>query len=226
MHWEIEKKDPFKQLETSKSSIKDLLKTCFRYQITLKIMLKKYKPNGEIEFRPVCFNLTTKTVINHRFTHKNVFQEILYRVDNCINEGCGWIVELMEPQYINIWTYRPLPGGSYVKLPFEFKSPEKVLTKIKNNDQKCFLWCHVRHINCVKIHPERTTGEEKKLANDLDYDRVEFPLRVKDFIKIEKKNNICINVFCYENRLTFPIYVSDQKLENSMSISLVLWVYK
>ena len=68
-------------------------------------------------------------------------------------------------------------------------------------------------INPVKIHPERITWEDKKLANDLDYDGIEFPVREKDFSKTEKKNNICINVFCYENKLTFPIYVSDQKFE-------------
>ena len=31
----------------------------------------------------------------------------------------------------------------------------------------------------------------------------------KDFNKIEKMNNICINVYRYENKLTFPIYISD-----------------
>ena len=36
--------------------------------------------------------------------------------------------------------------------------------------------------------------------------------------KIGTKNNICINVFCYENKLTFPIHVSDQKFENSMDL--------
>ena len=38
-------------------------------------MLKKYKPNGEIEFRPVYFNSTTKTVINHKFSLENSFPE-------------------------------------------------------------------------------------------------------------------------------------------------------
>ena len=28
------------------------------------------------------------------------------------------------------------------------------------------------------------------------------------------KNNICINVFGYENKLVFPIYISDQKFED------------
>ena len=30
-----------------------------------------------------------------------------------------------------------------------------------------------------------------------------------------------MNVFCYENKMTFPIYVSDQKLENSMDLLLI-----
>ena len=52
-------------------------------------MLKKYKSNGEIEFRPVYFNSTTKTGINHKFSVENAFQEILNRIDNWINEGSG-----------------------------------------------------------------------------------------------------------------------------------------
>ena len=47
-------------------------------------------------------------------------------------------------------------------------------------------------------------------------------MREKDFSKIETKSNICIDVFCYENKLTFPIYVSDQKFENSMDLLLVI----
>ena len=114
----IEKKDPIKQLEASKSSIKDLFSDLlnetkgFKYQITVKVLLKKYKLNGEIEFAPVYFNSTTKTVINHKFSLENTFQEIVYRIDNWINEGSGWIVELIESQYINISTYRSLLGSS------------------------------------------------------------------------------------------------------------------
>ena len=36
------------------------------------------------------------------------------------------------------------------------------------------------------------------------------------------KNNICINVFCYENKLTFPVYISDQKVKNSMDLLLII----
>ena len=86
------------------------------------------------------------------------------------------LVGLIESQYINVSTYRPLSGSFYVKLPAELKGPKKVLIDVNNNDQKCFLWCHVRHINPVKMHPERFTREDKKLVNNLSYDGVGFPV--------------------------------------------------
>ena len=45
------------------------------------------------------------------------------------------------------------------------------------------------------------------------YDEFEFLVREKDFSKIGKKNNICINAFCYENKLVSAIYIADQNLE-------------
>ena len=69
----IERKDPIVQLEASKSSFKDLFSDLlnetkgFKYRINVKVLLKKYKLNGEIEFALVYFNSLTKTVINHRF---------------------------------------------------------------------------------------------------------------------------------------------------------------
>ena len=100
-------------------------------------MLKKCK-STEIEFAPVYFNLATKTVINHKFSLENAFKEILHRINNWINEGSGWIVALIESQYINISTYRPLSGSSYIKLAAELESPKNGLINIKNNDQNLF----------------------------------------------------------------------------------------
>ena len=67
----VEKKDLIVQLEASKSSIKDLFNDLlnetkgFKYQITVKFLFKKYKPNAEIEFPPIYFNSSTKTMINN-----------------------------------------------------------------------------------------------------------------------------------------------------------------
>ena len=79
-----DKKDLIVQLESSiKDLFNDLLNETkgFKYQITVKVSLKKYKPNGETEFAPVYFNSSTKTIINHRYKLDQSFQEILYRID-------------------------------------------------------------------------------------------------------------------------------------------------
>ena len=56
-------------------------------------------------------------MINHKFSLEKDFQEILCRIDNWVNEGFGWIIKLIEFENINLSTYRPLSGRSYVKLP-------------------------------------------------------------------------------------------------------------
>ena len=95
-------------------------------------------------------------------------------IDVWINNGSSCNVESTESQYINISTYRPLSGSFYMDLPVELKSSRKGIINIKSKDQKCFLWCHVRHINPSKEHPERIKKTDKKIAEKLDYDGIEF----------------------------------------------------
>ena len=89
-------------------------------------MLKKYK-GTETEFSPIYFNSTTKTVINNKFDLDKSFQEILCGTENWINEESRCIIESINSQGINISTYRPLIGRSYMKLLGKLRNPKKVL---------------------------------------------------------------------------------------------------
>ena len=48
------------------------------------------------------------------------------------------------------------------------------------------------------------------MVNDLDYAHFKFLISKKDYSKIEQKNSISINSFCYENDLVYPFHVSDE----------------
>ena len=85
----------------------------------------------------------------------------------------------------------------------------KGLINIKNNDNKYFLCCHIRHLNRLIIYPERITKVDRKIVNDLDYVDIKFPVSKKDYNKNEQKSNICINAFSYENDLVYPAHASD-----------------
>ena len=59
----------------------------FKYQITMAVSLYKHKMDGNMEYSPVYFNSATKTVIDFEYSLDKSFQEILYRIDNCIKKG-------------------------------------------------------------------------------------------------------------------------------------------
>ena len=122
---------------------------------------------------------------------------------------------------MNISFYSALIGSTYIELPDKLNNPVKGLINTKNNDNKYFLWCHIRHLNLTKTHPERIAKEDREMINDLDYEGIEFPVSKTDCGKIEIQNNICINVFCYENGLTYPVYLSDQKFGGFMGLLLI-----
>ena len=109
----IDIKDLLVQLVPTRSSIKDLFKDLldeikgFKYQITVKVLLRKHKETGDVELAPVYFNSTTKTVISAEDSLDKSFQEVLCRIDNWINEESGWTIESINGEWlmILIWRY-------------------------------------------------------------------------------------------------------------------------
>ena len=85
----------------------------------------------------------------------------------------------------------------------------KGLINLKNKDQKCFMWCHVRLINPTNSHPERTNKQDKKIAANLNYSDIALPLDINDYEKIEDRFKIQVNAFGYEN---FILYKSQKNV--------------
>ena len=76
----------------------------------------------------------------------------------------------------------------------------------------------------ILILQKNIQEELRKLIKDLLVILImmEFPVKEKDFDKIEVQNNISINVFGYENKLVFPIYISNKKIKDSMDLLLLI----
>ena len=95
-------------------------------------------------------------------------QEILNTIDIWVSEGSGWTIDKIDSNYINIAAYRPLHGSSYIELPTELKNLKKGLINIKNEDDECFRWCPVRHLNPQKKDPQRIKRDDKQYVEKLD----------------------------------------------------------
>ena len=97
----------------------------------------------------------------------------------------------------------------------------KGLINLKNKDHKCFMWCHVRLINPTNSHPERINKQDKKIAANLNYSGIMFPLDINDYEKIEDRFQIQVNVFGYENKV-YPLYISKKSYNQTLNLLLII----
>ena len=137
---------------------RDLLreKRGFKYNLGAKITLKKWN-NATNSCYITTIRLKAKaiTVINQRFNLNSAYEELKPILDIWTGEGSGWLVDAIEDTYIDVANCDPLAGSSYILLPPELNNPKKGLIKLKNNDNECFKWCHVRFLNLQDKHTER-----------------------------------------------------------------------
>ena len=148
-------------------------------------------------------------------------QEILNMIDQWVSEGSGWAIDRIDSHFINVTLYKPLNGSSYMELPTELRNPKKGIISMKNKDDKCFRWCHIRHLNPQTEHPERIKKEDKRSIEGLNYEEIEFLVSQKHYNKVEKQNSIRVNVFGYENGQPFPIHISKETFEDQMNLLLI-----
>ena len=190
---------------------------------TLKVTFKK-TVNDKTVYKTAYFNSKPQIIINNTEIPESLQlskQKILNMIAQWISEGSGWTIESVDNHYLNIVQYQPMKGSSYIKLPQQLRHHRKGLINMKNDDNEGFRWCHIRYLNPQDVHPERIKKIDKEYINQLDYSEIEFPVTTKKYNKIEKQNEININVFGYENKQPYPIYISKEKYEKHMELLLI-----
>ena len=100
-------------------------------------------------------------------------QEILSVIDKWVSEGLGRVIDRIDSHYLNVTLYKPLNGSSYIELPTELWNSKKGLINMKNKDEECFRWLHIRHLNPQIKYPERIKKDDKKMINELNYDGIQ-----------------------------------------------------
>ena len=222
-------KDPLTQMLNTRKAIEHRVITLLnemkglKYVETLKVTFNKIS-DYEIVEKPAYFNSKSQTIINNTEINEALQlskQNILNKISQWISEGSGWTIQSVDSHYLNIVKYKPMKGSSYIQLPSELRNCTKGLINMKNEDNECFRWCHIRHLNPQDKNPERIKKSDKEYVNKLDYSGIEFPVSVKNYNKIEKQNSINISVFGYENKEPYPIYVSKEKYEDHMELLLM-----
>ena len=223
------KEDPLIQLQNTSFVIEsNLLKILtemkgLKFNEVLKITFEKQVGDQPIE-KTAYFNGKVQTVTNEMEIAESLRitqEQIVNKIQQWISEGSGWTIQSVDSHFINVVQYRPLKGSSYISLPKKLQNSAKGLINLKNEDNECFRWCHIRHLNPQDKDPQRIKKTDKQYIEKLDYTDIEFPVTVKQYNRIEKQNSININVFGYELEQPYPIYVSKEKYQDHMELLLI-----
>ena len=134
-------------------------------------------------------------------------EENIQKAENA--EGTGWKLHSVICLEFHIADWVPLRGSSYFKLP-EFLKLKNAVVNMKNEDNKCFLWCILRALNPTNNNPERIDNKLKSKVDTVNMKGIEYPVSLRDKNKFESLNsNISITVLGYNQKdKVYPLRIS------------------
>ena len=89
---------------------------------------------------------------------------------------------------------------------------KKAILNMENKDEKCFQWSILRYLHPVEKHATRIS-DLKKYENELNFKKIEFPVKLKDINIFENQNPSIpgINVFSVnENNKIYPLRLNQK----------------
>ena len=138
-------------------------------------------------------------------------------------EESGWAFHSVIKLEMHTVAYKPLGGGSYIKLPKEIANKKAVVNMKNTKDDKCFLWCVLRALNPVENNNDRIDNTLKSKINTVNMGDIHYPVTLKDVDKFEKLNpDIAISVYAYDESYSLGTLRISKQVDRPYRIKLLL----
>lgn len=180
-------------------------------KINFNLAIELFKP-GSDEKLNFFINTNTHSLLKEDSRidfYVNSCIEIKNKIETQEIKGSGW--SFLRPINLTMSQnkYSLFKGRSFLELP-KWIADKKAIINVKNDDEKCFKWALLSALYSVDKDPQRLY-HYKKYSNELDFNGIDFPVEITKIPKIEKMNNLAINVFTNDEKQIIPLYLSKQK---------------
>ena len=197
-----------------------VLRGGLKFQLALKVELVKANPDGSEEFMEPTLRHKQEAVLQKNEI-KAAFEEAFPRLQETLEKltqrGSGWVVVQVRTLWLDIARYQPLRGGSYIPLPKKLQD-KKAVVNVKNTDDQCLRWALRSAIFQVAKDPQRPA--KYPTVDGLDFTGVDAPTPISQIDKVERQNDLAINVFGWDKGIIVH-HVSKQP-EDMPRINLLL----
>ena len=169
-----------------------------KFQLALRINLRKIGPDGGEVYADPTFRYKQQVLLQEVEIEKaldDAFPHILELLETWTRGGSNWTVDDVSTLWLDIARYQPLRGGSYIPLPVAVKN-KKAVINVKNNGDHCLRWALRSALFPVAKHPQRPTKYPEE--DGLDFTEIDTPTPISQISKVEKQNDLAINVFGWD----------------------------
>ena len=193
-----------------------------KWFLCINIQYVKHNIDGEEIYSQPYFRSLMETTTNEIEIDTqidNAFVKILSSAHEFHREGSNWVFDKIVGFDICIATYQPLAASSYIELP-EHLQNKKAIINIKNDDNKCFLYCVLAGLDKRNHdHPNRVSNYID-FIDTLNLEGISFPVPISQVARFERNNNLSINVYGYESEI-FPIYITNKRDMTHINLLLI-----
>ena len=134
-------------------------------------------------------------------------------------QGSNWTLDKVLKIKIHIVQYKPLKGSSYIPTPIKLRSKHAIVN-VQNRDRKCFMWSMLAALHPTERNTERI-GKYVENANELTFENITFPVKIKDIHRFEIQNKISVNVLGFEKGNLYPVHVTKERFDQHVNLLLL-----
>ena len=138
-------------------------------------------------------------------------EEEIQKVENA--EGSGYTFVKVIKLVLHVTKWQPLYGSSYMPLD-PYLANKKAIINMKNEDDKCFMWCVLRALYPKDKNAERIDKDLKSKQDIINMKGICYPVNLNGIKRFEDLNpNISISVLGYnkEEGGVYPLQISKYK---------------
>ena len=134
-------------------------------------------------------------------------EEEIQKVEN--SEGSGYTFVKVIKLVLHTTKWEPLYGSSYIPLD-PYLANKKAIINMKNEDDKCFMWCVLRALYPKDKNAERIDKDLKSKQDIINMKGIHYPVSLNGIKRFEDLNpNISISVLGYSKKKgVLPLQIS------------------
>lgn len=165
------------------------------------------QPGGEVQkVKETAYFHTSNVLISvdvdlNKHYNDKIIEEVREGVENSAFRGSGFTLSRIIRMDIQICSYEPLEGSSFIELPLQLQSKKAIVNVQNEDDNMCFKWAILS-----AIYGERYPRNANRLnhylkhRNELVFDGIHFPVRLNQIDKFEEQNkDISVHVYYYDD---------------------------